>query len=69
VRIPEEEWKEMVRQEEIEQQPIRAEIRAIDRRRRAQRRAWWWNEHWKLVAGLIAFAVATVALGILLKVW
>ena len=55
-------------EEQIKHRVTALEVRAIVRRQRAQRRAWWWAEHNRLVAGLIAFAVATVALGILLRV-
>jgi hypothetical protein len=57
-----------IAEEQLVHRATALEVRAIVWRQRARRRAWWWAEHRKLVAGLIAFAVATVALGILLRV-
>jgi len=58
-----------IREEQLAHRATALEVQAIIRKQRARRRAWWWAEHQKLVVGLIAFAVATVALGILIKVW
>ena len=58
------------KEDEMEYRMIMAEIRAIQRRRRAQKRDWWWAGHRRLmlITALVGLAVASVALGILLKV-
>ena len=57
-------------QEDSEHRATMREIRALERHQRARAWRWWWAENRRgvLVVSFIALGVASVALGILLKV-